>query len=571
MPNELTSCMHVTYIRHAFDKSQDALVVKERVKDTKTGEETPRLKIIPNYQRPVHIVKKALQTYTQKKDYEYLANCDEYRSNQANLANIIKRALGVHGDYVKLKELCRSPFVYGADVTPSVLYKKDADDAAEEVNGDWRPNMTVAAADYETDVVNGHEQIISGAITYNQTCFIVVTAAFLGIKGITKDNIVTKTKEQDEKLQCAINKHLRRHVNEIDLKVKIKIVPNAYACAKAIMMAAHKLKPDLLTFWNMQFDINKMLDACKEFNKDPADLFCDPSIPTEYRTFYWKEDKLTKLKADGTYMRKHPADLWNVVTAAASFYIIDAMVVFKMLRVVEGMRQSFSLDAILKDEEIGGKLRIDETDKYTGLDWHRHMQRDYKIEYLVYNAYDVVSMLQLEKKTKDLTEKIQMYADGTELSMINSNPRRLCNGLHFYLKEQGKVPCASSDDMKEADDEHLLGRNDWVVTLHNELANGTGTELFDKDWGDFISRISSHVADIDISSGYPTAQFVMNISKSTTLVEVCSIFGHDEETQRRIGVNLTYIPSNSVDIAETILGMPEMQWWVDEFSRDMAA
>lgn len=567
MTKPLSACMHATYVRNKFDKSQDVLVVKRRVLDPVTKQERPVLDYIPNYERPFWVTKKAYRNeHKQKREYEFIEKCNEYRSSQAMLANTIKKVLGKHGEGGRLKQLCRSPYVYGTDVSPAVLYKHEDDKRAEQENGSWRPNFTIAVADYETDVVNGTEQIISGAIASGETVFIVVTAEFLGLKDVNKNNIEDLTQEQYRRFMAASDKHLKKHIADINLKVKLKIVPNAYQCARYVMLAAHKLMPDLLVFWNMQFDIEKMLDACKLANKCPTTIFCDPACPPEYRVFDWSPDELTKIKADGTVHRKHPAELWNVVTCPASFYIIDAMVVFKMLRVVEGMRQSYSLDAILKEMEVGGKLRIPEAEGKEGLEWHRYMQRNAKIEYLLYNSYDVISVLQLDKKTKDLEQKIAMYADGTELSKINSNPRRLTNSLHFFLHDQGKVPCASSDNMKEDDDDELLGRDGWVVTLANELATGTGTKVFLDEWGEFISRISTHVADIDISSGYPSTQLVMNMSKSTTLVEVCGIFGHDEETQRRIGVNLTYIPANAIDITQTLMGMPKLEWWVDEAS-----
>lgn len=83
-------------------------------------------------------------------------------------------------------------------------------------------------------------------------------------------------------------------------------------------------------------------------------------------------------------------------------------------------------------------------------------------------------------------------------------------------------------------------------------------EPFLSDMEGLGSKLYTHVFDIDIASGYPTTGVVMNISKETTLREVCEIEGMTEAEQRRIGVNMTAIKTNAIDLGQSLYGLPGM-------------
>jgi hypothetical protein len=72
------------------------------------------------------------------------------------------------------------------------------------------------------------------------------------------------------------------------------------------------------------------------------------------------------------------------------------------------------------------------------------------------------------------------------------------------------------------------------------------------------SKLFTHVFDVDIASGYPTTGAIMNISKATTLREVCGINGLPEQELRRVGVNMTAIRNNAIDLGQTLYNLPSM-------------
>ncbi len=544
----LRHCISVINVRNKENKTDDALFIKERLCHPETGQEKPHFRFVENYKRKWYITKKGVRSqHEQKREYEFLENLDEYESTDASMPYRINQVLGRPcGGFPRMGDLCKSPYVYGTDISSAVLYKAEEDIRNKAANGAWVPDYNLAVADYETNTHSSEEEIITGAISYKNKALIVASEAFMA-------GIVTP----EAKMQEITERYLGKEIIDRNMEVAYKVVKDDLAVARAIMGFAHHHKPDFLTFWNMNFDINKMIQSCERHGINPVNLFCDPSVPPKYRSFRWREDKPNSVTASGKKKNKDPSDTWNVVEAPASFYIIDAMCVFRMLRVIEGKRRSYSLDAIL-GEEIGmRKLDIPGVEGNHNLLWHRKMQKTHKAEYCAYNLFDCISVELLDEATGDLAKKISLYADGSEFSTLSSNPKRLANSIHVFLLKQGKVLCSTSGNMTESLDKHVLDKKDWIVTLANELAELTGLSIY-KERPELLVRAAKDVADIDITSGYPTAHSVANVAKSTTLAEISKIQGLSRLMVKEIAVNMMAVPANSIDIGNKVLKLPSL-------------
>lgn len=559
MSNEKRYCVHVQHAPNKYDETSDMHLIKERVVG-EDGVERPNIRLVRDYKRPFKVTNKETRAqHQQKREWEWEQVCETHESTQAGLGHAVARAMDFRGGYPNLKKLLNSPYVYGCDVSAATILKKTEDaknDAMQETP--YRPNLNMGILDYETDVVNRTEKIISGSFVFNRIAYLVCTEDFAKRCG----------SDPEGQVRARVNYHLRDLIENQGYEVKFKILKDDLACVRALMGLAHQLRPDLVAIWNMAFDMGKMLACLEQHRVDPADIFCDPSVPDEFRTFNYIEDQLVKRTSSGKVMPKHPADLWHKVDCLASFFIIDAMCVYKMLRAMKGMKPSYSLDAILNEEIKIGKLRLDEAEGYTGLAWHRVMQTNYVADYLVYNAFDCISMQLLDDKTGDIQRALASYAGISEFRNLRSNPKRLTDSIHFYLQEQGKVLCSTGKDMLVPDDDLLLNGRDWIVTLAYELAHDYGLKIDEAEL--LATRIATHVFDIDITSGYPTTQLVCNISKSTTLAEICGIEDMPEVEQRRIGVNMTACNTNAVDIAQSALGMESLGALYDEFMAECA-
>lgn len=537
------ACMHATYVKASDKSNRDLLLVKERVQEVVDGVvvSKPRLRPIYDYERPFWITKKPHRhTHKEKKEYETLENLDMRMTTMARAPFKVARALNDSRTWMSaLKE---SPYLYGLDVPTESLVKKEYADAYPG----FAPDATTAALDFETNVFSEEGEIISGALTMKDKVVLGVSREWLGT-----------TPDVDNRVRAAFMKYLGEYVKSRNLKLYLRICDNDLEVVRYLLAAAHKLMPDILSIWNMSFDVNRMLETCERHGVDPKDLFSDPSVPPEFRYFDWKEDREQKETATGKTTSKHIADLWHTVTAPASFYIIDSMCFFKRNRVREANRHSYSLDAVL-DEELGlGKLRFTEADRYEGLEWHKFMQSNYKIEYLIYNIFDCIALELLDEKTKDLARALPAAAGLIPYSKLASGPTNLGINLHFFLMEEGKVICTCSGNMREELDKELINMNGHIVTLANELVRRRGRPVV-SDVSDLYSRIYTQLFDIDIASGYPTTGYIMNVCKETTLREIVAIEGHSEQTLRRIAVDMTATRVNAIDLGVTLYGLPRL-------------
>lgn len=546
--------IHGCYTVSRFDKSKDCVFVKEIIHNA-NGQTQRRLTPIINYQRPFYITKPEYRDYEDKKEYEPVGRLDKYHTNQAQLATQVFKILKGYApsSYVSMYDLSSSPYIYGTDVSTPVLL-------ANEYRTRW-PGLsspcTLAVMDYETDVLNGTEDIISGVLSFKDRVHIAVTTEFLGhLASRAKDDIL-----------AALNLHLKEYIVGRNITPTITICSSPGKVVMALMKSAHEWAPDYLGFWNISFDMNKMLKVLKQENMDPAFIFSDPSVPEEFRYFKWKEAELIKLKSDGKSDKKHYADLWHKVSSPASFQCICLMALFKIIRDREQQRVSYSLDAVLTDYVELKKMKFEGmAEGLTRLDWHIEMQRFYKIEYLVYMTFDGISCEILDEKTGDVSKTLKGCVGLSELSNMKSNPKRLADDMHFTLLGDNKVIGSTSKDMTTPLCSYLPSLNDWIVALSSELEYKIGRCLIN-EYPTLETNITTDAFDIDVKSGYPTIEICCNISKTTKQFELCKIKGFSTDKQRSIGINMTSVKTNALSLANTCYGFPSLDKLLSEFQK----
>lgn len=536
-------CYFATQVTSALKDGTDLLAAKVRtVYDD--GTEKSQLKLIHSMPRKFYVTKKALRTHKTKKEYETLANLDEYVTRDSQLSKAVARALGMHGGFHQLSELLNSPYVYGADISTESLFKYEL----QKRYNKGAPDAHVAALDYETNVHSEREEIISGSVTFKDKVIIAFSKDYIG-----------QTPDVENRLQEAFEKHLGKYKSERNISLDVVFCRNDLDVVTTLINKLHEWSPDFVSVWNLPFDMGKMIETCEYYGIEPKDIFSDPSIPKAYRYFNWRPGQQQKTTASGKVTSKHYADLWHICKTPASFYFIDSMCFFKKKRVMEAARNSYSLDAILTEELNLTKLQVPGTEQFGdnhGLEWHRFMQQHRKIDYLVYNIFDCIALELLDEKTKDLSRALSASVGVSRVEDINSPPRNLANNLHFYLQEQGKIICSTGTTMKEEYDDLTMSMRGWILTLSSDLNDAKGYKLID-DCASLVSRLYTQIFDIDIASGYPTTGCIMNVSKETTLVEVFKMLGLPESELRRIGVNLTALRNNAVDIGSKALNLPD--------------
>ncbi len=541
-----------TYIPYAVGEN-DYHIVKERIHYT-DGTTKPNLRIIKNFQRDFYVTKKIHQNHEMKKDFEDLDKLQKFTCSQSQLARKVQQALGL--DYIQnadMRYLSNSPYLYGADIkTQSLIqqqYKKRFPDLFSE--------STVCAFDIETDVLdNGHNKeinIISACMSDKVVC--VINSYF--VSTIPKDQVETTIKE-------AIDKYVGEHIKNRNMEIIIKVVKNELECIKETFKYIHEWKPDFLAIWNIDYDLPYLISVCEKYGINPAYIFSDPSIPDPLKYFRYRQGPSRKKKANGDVISLKPADRWHIATCSSSFYFIDAMIVYRQLRLDEPEEQSYSLDSILKKELKITKLKFSDADSYIGLAWHVYMQSTHPIEYIVYNIFDTLSMIELEEKTKDLSQAINIFSNMSHFSDFNSQPRRLVNALYFAALENNQVIGTVGSDLKSDIDDLTLPLKGWTVALDPTYMVENGIQCV-KELPGVNSSIRLYNADIDIASAYPTNQCVFNTSRSTTKTELISVSGIERETVMMQNINLISGEVNAVDYCRNMFNFPTLKELEDAF------
>ena len=534
----------------------DIHYVKERV-HYEDGTSEPNVRLHKDFKRPFWVANLSKRNHSQKKEYESVENLMKFECTQSDLRDEVAKALGkLHtGDH--LKKLSQSPYLYGSDITSTALIK-------HQYIKTWPNKSTpysIAFFDIETDVLYGTEDPIVLQITFQGKVYIFVTKDFIA-------GLANVQEEFHRKMKIYLGEHLEEHKFEVELIVCEDTID---AIAKSFAKL-HELKPDFLSIWNMNFDIPRILKTLEKYNVDPKTILCDPKVPYDLRICKYKQGIQKKVKSSGIPEAIEPSKQWHTLVLTASFYVIDAMCVYRQIRMAGQQEQSYGLDAILKKEIDSQKLKFSQADGYIGLKWHQVMQSKYKLEYLCYAAYDSIGMALLDAKTKDLAYTVPSSAGITDFAKFNSNPKKITDALHnFVLEKKGYVmgtvgseekveddaPEMTLDDDEEVDpdaDLNVLSLSSWIVTLPAHMSM-LGLPLIEEDES-ILTNIRAFTYDSDCISAYPTCVSILNVSMQTCKREIIDIDGIPEELFRMQNINLMTGNVNALEYGQYMFGLP---------------
>lgn len=567
-------CKHALYFPANDGSQNDLLLIKEYEYPADGGPRKSRLRQVYNHKRPYWITKPIYRNHKDKKEWEKIENLQRFESTEIGLAADIMRKLDrIPSGRMDLRQIAQSPYVYGIDVNSCVLTK-------HHYLTKWPHRISdnrVAVVDTETDMLiqdknqDGYEEIILASITMKERARLVVVRKFYD--GMPDEEIEKQLREKFQRYLGDIevpDEKIKGKINRVDLIAKrnitleIAFVNNAGEAAKDIIETAHAWSPDILAFWNIDFDMNKMIQAMEKRGYDLAKIFSDPAIPKNFQQFHYKQGPSQKVTASGKTMALAPAERWHEVICPASWYALDAMCVYLKLRIAGGKEPSYALDDILQKKLGIRKLKFKEADHLTKASWHKFMQMNHKIEYAIYNLFDCISVEMLDEKTTDLQSMISLMCAHSEYRKFPSQPRRTCDDLHFEALENGMVCAATSNKMMDDNDQHVVSINDWIVTLRSDLVEDDGLCLFE-DVPNLRSYVRAHVADLDVEGTYPNVEIIMNISKETTAQELCYIQNVPEIYRRAIGVNLSGGFVNAVEICMQVYGAPSFNALLAEY------
>jgi len=473
-------CRFVFHLPAIDNYRLDTHVVKEKV-HYEDGTSENKLRVIENFKREFFTTKEHYRRYEDKKEAEDLNRVNRHTSTQSDLGRAAASRLGNRYIGVRdLRQVRNSPYLYGIDVHSKAIIKH----AYMEKYPDVSTKYEVATFDIETDTVK--DEVIVISLSMNDKIYTVINKSLLNIKLSTVTDSDKLTEEFSSKLHYMFKKYIPKTDITKNIDVEYIVVDNEMETVRAVMKKAHEWQPDFIAIWNIDYDIPKIMDVCKKYDVDPKDIFTDPSLPKELRYFKYKEGQKSKVTASGVFKPVSPEDQWHTVDCPASFYWIDAMSAHRYIRVGgKTMPGGYSLDNILKSE-LGSKLAKlkfeDEVDSntVTGIEWHMFMVANKPLEYIIYNQWDNISMLQLDDKTKDLQIVLPMLSGYSDFGIFNSGPKRIVDAVYFFYLEHGKVLGSKPTKMEVPEGTALSG---WIVLLpsYRVKDNGLKCLLENKD------------------------------------------------------------------------------------------
>ena len=532
----------------------DIHLIKEVV-HYEDGRIVPRIKLVENYQRPVYITKINHRTHSQKKEWEHVSKLDKHMCTQSKLRDKIAQILGKSWSRETQRELQNSPYVYASDITSTAYIKN----SYKRKYPDLETGSTVCTYDIETNVRSKEKEILMASACFENKAMVWVSEHFL------EGHL-----QPQAKFEQIIDKHLSKYKSKYSFE--LIVCKNELEVIVKSFKQVHAWTPDFLAIWNMDFDIPKIEERLKAHNVYPGDVFCDPSIPKDRKWYRYKRGMDKMVTASGTHKPKPPSSQWHTLFCLASFYVIDAMCTYRLLRLSDQEQESYKLNFILEKELGERKLNFDEASHLQDEDWHAFLQEKYKFEYIAYNIFDSLGMLELDAVTTDLKFKLPSSVGVSEFSRADSFPKKAHDDIHFeYMYEGyisgtvGKVeePLQKNEEEEEPDefdveDEDLndtLGLKGWIMTLASYLS-ALGLPVISED-PNLPSGFRYMVFDSDSVSAYPRATCAANVSKETTVFEIINIEGIDETEFKMQNLNSILGPCNAIEYCVKMYGMPK--------------
>jgi hypothetical protein len=543
---DYTECRFAIHMPRRGGK-HDWHMVKELV-HLKDGTSVPNVRYVKDYQRKYWVTAPRFRkNHDQKKEWETLDRLVEGQTTQSDLWFNVARSL----DKMRLANqphaLRDSPHIYGTDI-PSVVSLKH--DYFEKMGEKKHTPFRTAYSDTETNMLNldtgASKHIIMQSLFYEGKLYTAVLESFL--------KTVPNPKET---LQELFDEHMPQQGKDMVKEWELDIVKEPIDIVMSVMRKAHDWQPDFMAFWNLIFDLDKMIECVEDAGYRPEDVFCDPRTPPQMRFFYLKRANPNKTSASGRTMTKKPADQWHTVFMNASFYFIDQMATYRFVRKSKQLEPSYGLDEILKKELEGlGKLKHKPAEGLNKAEFHIFMQQNYPGEYVIYHLWDVVCEPVLDNATQDLSYSLPGITEYSDFVSFESEPKRYVHKFHHYiLKHHNAVTgCSGKTLVQDADSLTINGKG-HIVTLEPHLTVDTGMRIF-KDYPGLLTNFYGHNADLDVKSSYPYGQWVFNMSRQTTVRELIEIENVRDEDRRIQGLNLSGGRSNAVEFSTVIYNLP---------------
>jgi len=386
--------------------------------DHDTNAITPKLKIIKNPKRSFYVTKPKFRTHKFKKEVAPLTELDRYDCYNYELPQKLSEVLGVYSKRNDIRALCKSPYVYGADIKIEALIKM----RFLNKYGLNRLKLRTGFLDIETSIEN--KNIILISYTHENKVYTAIAKQYMFETDANGNRVPF---DLNEVMRVAKIEY-KKYINQYGFTFELFESTNEMDLIKWIMARIFENKTDFIGIWNMNFDIPYIINRIKAHGLNPKDIFVHPEVPNDCRTFYYRQDN-SKVS--------HMTLKWHWLTAPGYSQFIDSMGLFSQCRRTSKFRTSYTLDSVLKDYiDTGKKTLGDEGSHYV-------MQTQRFKEYILYNMFDVIGLQLLEWKNQDMTQMV-IYSGETPVGSFSYRTVVTTNKLYNALMKKGMIPSSVS-------------------------------------------------------------------------------------------------------------------------------
>ena len=527
--------VHSCYVRK---DDSDALVIKTSNYDD-SGNIIGKLEVIQNPKRSYWLTKPRYRTHSFKKECARMDELDRYTVyNKDMVKDIYKNLYGKypHG-YLRLRELCDSPYIYGADVDISTLVKQ----RYTELYGETEPiPYTVGFLDIETSMISTDEDIILITVTHQNHVYTAIHRSYLYENVDPAKPNAPRVKATIESVDRVVQSTLAEHIKKYDLHISYFIGDNEVELITWIYQQVHKHKTDFVGIWNMDFDMPKILQALGKANVDPADILCPKEVPSQYRYVKYHQDARANVQ--------HFTERWHWLYCTGYTQMTDSQNLYSRLRKVKGHKESYALNVILQEECKLNKLSLGPEGS------HYVMQRDRFVDYIAYNIFDAVGLYIMELQNSD-HQTMGILAGISPLDQFAYQTKLLSNMFYTYCLKNNRVPASVGAHMtNEYTDLILKAKGGTVLNPERSINTGANAIL---ERPNYETMLTPHVFDLDFSAQYPNAGMAGNISIETKQSSIIGIDGDtDPDKISDLCSNLLSPKENGVYLGKTYFNLP---------------
>lgn len=543
-PKTIRAWVHTWHVKKP---GTNGVGVKEKIiKIHENGEKEylDNLRIYDDPMRPFWVTKPQYRNHDYKKEFGDIDKCDRYLCHDSELEEKLAYALGYYSNRrINLRQLCNSPFVYGADIETAVLIKQNY---LRNMPVGIVPKYSVGGLDIENQVT-GDQKINIITFIHEDRIFTGVLQSDAMVE-YEVDKFRPATKEDFLKV---IYELLGFYFERYHFKLTLEILPDEVSVIRWIFQQIHACKTDFVGIWNLSYDIPKILSrliANELTLSQIEDILCHPDVPKRYRLVDWYQD---------TKDVQHFTDKWHWFSLAGYTQFIDSMCSYARLRKVSGRDSSYSLDSISTKELGHGKLH------FGAITNHAYAQKHHFLEYVAYNINDAMVLMLMEWQNNDMTA-IAGLAGQSIISQFSRQTVLLKNDAYVYGKSKGKIPASAGMNMFTPFDKEQAKAGGAVLPPNKAINVGSPVV---EELGDRKTQVCLYTNDLDFSSLYPTITSAFNISKETILNTVIRINGFPEDAVEVLFGYLNRPEINGVPVATQFFGLPGYKEWDELYQK----